>query len=57
MFVDDARIAFLDGFIAEASGDARPHVLDDDVGLFRKPHQDFTAFFVLQVQRDGALLR
>jgi hypothetical protein len=56
--IDDARIALLHGFEidAEAPGDAGPHVLDDDVGLFGEPHQNFAAFIGLQVERDGALV-
>ena len=41
---------------AEPLGDAGPHVLDDDVGLFGEPHQDLAAFVGLQVQRDRALV-
>src|SRR6185312_5325018 len=56
--IDDARVALADGLIidAEPPGDAGPHVLDDNVGLFREPHQDLAALVGFQVQRDGALV-
>jgi len=49
--IDDARIARLYRFEidAEALGDAGPHVLDDDVGLLGKPHQNLAALVGLQV--------
>ena len=51
-------LRFLHGFEidAKALGDAGPHVLDDDVGLFGEPHEDLAALVGLQVQRDGALV-
>ena len=56
--IDDPRIALSDRLEidAEPSCDARAHVLDDDVGLFGKPHEDLAALVGLQVERDGALV-
>jgi hypothetical protein len=56
--IDDARVDFLDRLVVDAElfGDARPEILDDDVGRGGELHEYFLALRLLHVERDALLV-
>src|SRR6185369_15880085 len=56
--IDDARVDFLDRLVVDAElfGDARPEILDDDVGRGGEFHKYFLALRLLHVERDALLV-
>ena len=55
--VDDARVARCEALVVETEfpHPPRPEILDHDIGLVRKPVDDFASFGAREIDRDAAL--